>query len=544
MKPTLPSLLAIMSLTIMGCDDQTPDEENPDASEKPLLEQAVEAMGGAGSLNDLKRFRIESAGTRRIDYEGMEPSEVHDTSTYTRTYVHDLSTDSLRVDTVRTSVFEAFQFFPPESYSVVLNGDVGGLTAQAGFFPPGAMPSQHVGALRQQQRLFNPHILLRFALANPAAVSDGGEEDYDGLSHRILAIMDQDVEVRLFVNPESGLISKLETMENSPLFRDVPVEVRYEGWKQHGVFSFPTTVELYAVEGLVHEETRSSVDIEPADVAAGAFDLPPEAGTPEVDADEFAFGRQSHLVVEAFFQILFGYEQGGAVEVSELTPGVMLLSAGHNSLAALVDERLVVIEAPISPAHGTHIVETLASEFPGVPISHVVQSHHHQDHSAGVRSLAAVGAKLVVGPGVKSFYEDVLAASSTLRPDALSRVDVETEVEEVAQGATSEIAGPTVTVTAYHMSANTHSADLLLTLVDTGAARVIYVADLYNAGVGFSPVLGGPESFFAAMRDLEIIDQDCVSELPLTIIPSHGLAQSLEDSITELDGLEVDIGCP
>jgi len=507
------------------------------------LEQAVDAMGGEEALTSLQVLRIEASGTRHIDYEGLEPSEIHETSTYDSTYTYDLTTDDLRVDMTRTSLFEAFQFFPTETYSVVLNGDVGGLTAQAGFYPPGTMPSQHVGAIRQQQRLFNPHALLRTALANPSAAGDGGEQEYDGRQHRVLTLPDDGIEIRLFVDSETGLISKLETMENSPLFRDVPVEVRFADWQQHGTLSFPETVELYAVEGLIHDEVRSAFHMEPSDLAADAFDLPPDTAA-QVDADALSFGRQSHLVVDAFFQILFGYDPGGASQASELAPGVTLFGAGHNSMAVVVDDSIVVIEGAMSPTHGTHIVEALAVEHPGVPISHVVQSHHHQDHSAGVRSFAAVGATVVVGPGVQSFYEDVLAAPSTIRPDVLSATTVTTTVDEVSTDGTSVISGGGVTVTAYHMSANPHADDMLIPVVDTGTEQFVYVADLYNAGVGFSPVLGGPESFFAALRQLGIIDASCASTSPMTIIPSHGLAQTLEDSVAELAMLGVDIGCP
>ena len=541
MKRVPPSLIALTLLAAAGCSDS---EDDPASGSQSTLELATEAIGGAEALNGLRLLRIEASGTRGIDYEGMEPTEIHDASTYTSTYTYDLSTDDLRVDMTRTPLFEAFAFFPEEIYSVVLNGDAGGLTAQAGFYPAGAMPSQHAGALRQQQRLFNPHVLLRAGLANPEAVGDGGEEDHEGRPHRILTLEDQGAELRMFVDSQTGQIAKLETMENSPLFRDVPVEVRYADWQAHGPLSFPSSVAVHAVEGLVHDEVRSVVEVEPTDVSSDAFVLPAEAGTPEIDMSALAFGRESHQVVEAFFHILFGYDPGGSVQTSELAPGVMLLGAGHNSLAALVDDRLVVLEGAVSPAHGTHIVETLAAEFPGVPISHVIQSHHHQDHSAGVRSLAAAGATVLVGPGLQSFYEAVLEAPSTIRPDALSQTDVSTAVEEVDESGTTVIAGATVTVTAYHVPQNPHAADMLITVVDTGTARFVYEADLYNAGAGFTAVVGGPESVTAALRDRGLIDASCVSPVPMTIVPSHGVAQSLEDSIIELDGLGVDTGCP
>ncbi len=54
---------------------------------------------------------------------------------------------------------------------------------------------------------------------------------------------------------------------------------------------------------------------------------------------------------------------------------------------------------------------------------------------------------MVVGPGVRSFFEEVLAAPSTIRPDALSQSNVATVVEEVA-------------------------ADMLITEIDTGGGAL------------------------------------------------------------------------
>jgi len=565
MKLTSPLLTLLALMTLVGCkaddkgddttsttDDTTSttddtvsstDDTASSTDEPSTLDLAVEAIGGAEALTSLERLRVEASGNRRIDYEGLEPSELVDAVTYTSTYSYDLSADALRLDMTRTPLFEAFQAFPAEEYSVVLNGDVGGLTAQAGFYPAGAMPSLHVGALSQQQRLFHPHIPLRTALADPYAVTDGGQEDYDGRLHHILTITDADAELRMFVDAETGLISKLETTENNPLLRDVPVEVRYADWQSYGSLSFPGTVEVYAVGGLVHSEVRSGVELEPADMAADAFVLPVEAGTPEVDEYAYTFGQQNHQVMEAFWHIYFGYDLGEAAAVSELADGVVLLGGSANSVGVVVDDEIVVLEGPNSPAHGTHLIEMLDAEFPGVPVSHLIQSHHHQDHSSGVRSFAAVGATVVVGPGVGSFFEEVLAAPSTLRPDALSQLDITPTVQEVDEDDTFVITGSDVTITAYHVSENPHAEDMLITVVDTEGARFVYEADLYNAGFGFTAVLEGPESFIAALKHLGIIDATCASDVPLSVIPAHGLVQSIEDSVAELNSLGIDIGC-
>lgn len=186
----------------------------------------------------------------------------------------------------------------------------------------------------------------------------------------------------------------------------------------------------------MQDETRSAVDIEP-DFPAETFALPPEAVEPTLDAEAFAFGQQTHQVVDAFFHLGFFYGEAPMVIPSEIAPGETLLGGGGgNSIAVSYEQGLVVAEAPVSPKHGSDLVDALEERFPGVAITHVVQSHFHQDHASGVRSLVAEGATAVVGNGASGFWNGVLSAGSTIRPDALASASVVPEVEEVALNGT------------------------------------------------------------------------------------------------------------
>ncbi|MEM7157176.1 MAG: MBL fold metallo-hydrolase [Myxococcota bacterium] len=527
-----------------GTDTTAADESDTSTgADGSAFDQAVDAVGGADALEALEGLQITASGTRHIDYEELEPGEIVAITNYSATYSFDVPNERFRVDKERVSLFEALQFFPPAVFSVVLDGNVGGLSAQAAFVPPGPMPSQHVGALWTQQRLLNPHFYLREGLADSSLVGEGGEEDVDGRPHRIVTFAGPGEEIRLFVDEETGFISKLETRENHLLVRDVDIEVRYADWDMRGSLAFPQAVELLSAGQVIHEETRTGVQIDPA-FEDRTFDLPREAGEPAVDEHAFEFGQQSHAALTAFFSLIAYVDEEPMFMPQPLGPGLTLLAGQTNSLAVSYDEGLILLEAPTSPAHGTNLVESLETSFPGTPITHVVQSHYHYDRSSGVRSLVAAGATAVVGHGVGEFWDEILSAESTVRPDALASADVVPVVEVVAEDATFSIGDENVSVTAYHLSDNPHSNDMLITAVELGGQRYVYVGDLYNAGFGATLVLGGPESFFAGLRSTGLIDTTCTSDVPLTIVPSHGVPLSLADSLAELQGLGVDVGCP
>lgn len=535
-------IILAVALTV-GCSDDGGAEADTNEDPTPF-EQAVEALGGESALNGLELLQIHSRGTRAFDYEGESPGDVVEVSAYTTSFAFDLSNDDIRVDTERTPMFEALQFFPPDNFSIVVNGDVGGVSSQVGFIPPGPVPSQYVGALRNQQRYFNPHFMLREGLANPMLIGDGGEEEFDGRANRIITFAGDIAEVRLFVDAETGFISKLETLENHVLTRDTDLEVRYLEWQSQGALAFPNVVELYVGGQLVHDETRDAVIIEPS-LAEDAFELPPEAVDAMLDPNALEFGQHTHHVVDAFFNLGAFYSEEYTIMPAQLAPGVtaMLVPGASNSVVVSYDQGLVVFEAPGSPAHGNNLIDAIAAEYPAMPITHLVQSHFHMDHSSGVRSFVAEDATLVVGDGVSEFWQGILAAESTIRPDALAGASVTPVIEEVSRDDTLVIDDPDVTITVHHISANPHSEDMVIGVIDTNGQRFVYEADLYNAGLGLTAVLGGPESLFENLRGLGIINVDCSSNVPLTIIPSHGIPQTLEDSLAELAGQDIDVGC-
>ncbi|MGI9598595.1 MAG: CHRD domain-containing protein [Acidimicrobiales bacterium] len=510
-----------------------------------VLAKALAAIGGADAVSGVDRLAISATGETSIDYEAETPDQLAPTGTYQRDYTFDFGDFKTRVDVERQLLFEGFRFLPPQSFTIVLHGNVGGISAGAAILGPdgGNLPSQSVAALSRQQTLFNPHSFLVQALFQPTTIGDGGTVEIGGVSHHVLRVADSVSEVRLFVNTESGLIAKLETTENNSLVRDTMVEVGYDGWADRGGVSFPDTVELRAGGRLLWQEMRSSVELEPS-LPAGHFDLPDEADSPTFDPATAAFGEQSHHLVEGFSALGLVYDpQPGLAPAAEIAPGIALLGSSHNSLAVRHDGGVVAIEAPISPEHGSAVVDGIGQWAPDEPISHIVVSHHHVDHAAGVRSVVAAGATAVVAGGVDEFWANVLAAPSTIRPDPLAGSGVTPVVEVVDAGPKVLVDDPGLTVTAYHLADVVHSDDTLITLIETDDQMIVYEADLYNAGFGFTVVVGGPESFFEGLRTIGIIDGDCNSALPLTIVPAHGFVQTLAESLAELDGLGVDVGC-
>lgn len=122
------------------------------------------------------------------------------------------------------------------------------------------------------------------------------------------------------------------------------------------------------------------------------------------------------------------------VSLSEVAPGVWRASsapppspgggpqpAGYNALVVDQGDRLVLVEAPLTPAWTRSLLDTLAGRFPGKRVGTLVNTHHHWDHAGGVRAVLAAGIPVVTHERNVEFVRQVGTARKTVRPDALSR---------------------------------------------------------------------------------------------------------------------------
>lgn len=219
-----------------------------------------------------------------------------------------------------------------------------------------------------------------------------------------------------------------------------------------------------------------------------------------------------------------------------------------NALILMPDTgNAVVVECSGGQPSGSRLVTLIEEVAAGKPVTHVIQTHHHMDHSSGVRQvLGSTGADLVVGHGVKEFWENTLQATSNIRPDALTGKTYEGEVLELAElGSLAVVDTDAMKVTVYHTDSDPHAEDAVIIEIVADDKVFVYTADMYNAGNGLTVVVDGPAGLFSSLMKHKILDCACesVSGKPVTIVPGHGTPTSVADAITELDGLGVATGC-
>ena len=142
-------------------------------------------------------------------------------------------------------------------------------------------------------------------------------------------------------------------------------------------------------------------------------------------------------------------------------------------------EGVVVVESPLNEARSRAVLNKLDELWPGVPVSHLILTHHHYDHMGGIRTYAAAGATIVTSGLNSSYVEDALNSPHTLVPDELATAKTALHIEAVPEDEEFrlEIAGRSVK--AKHVP-TTHSQDMLVVYLPEN--RLLFNSDLYFRG--------------------------------------------------------------
>ena len=311
-----------------------------------------------------------------------------------------------------------------------------------------------LGASQRVMRLY-PDRLILSAIDNATALAAAPPRTWAHAAlrgvHYALGLDTLD----LYFDDATGLPAIMVQLLDDPVLGDRANVTSYQRWLPTGGVLLPRQVDVTAndrpvsqlllVSAAVNSTLADSLFAVPADVAA----------------------RSSSTVLTPL---------PIAVQLTELARGVWHLSGGtHNSLVVEQPSSLILVEAPLGAARMKAVFDTLASRFPKKPVRLVVATHHHFDHSGGVREALARHIPVLTHARNGEFVRLIGLARKTLAPDALSKS---------RRGITVRTMGDTLTigegagrVQVFAMK-TVHVLGLLAAYVPS--AQVVFTSDVVN----------------------------------------------------------------
>ena len=248
------------------------------------------------------------------------------------------------------------------------------------------VPQPHQATSRAHELAISPHGLLRAAFANNATVS---KKTIDGRPMTVISLNDQGKRRIVAYANDQHAIEWVESSYGHPVAGDMKVVTKYGPYRDFAGVKFPTRIIQYQ-DGLPSlDVTITAVRANPAVNIEVPTNVP---STPTV------------------------------VKSEKAAEGVWFISGGsHNSVLVEMKDYLIVVEGPQGDHRSTAVIAEVKKLIPNKSIKYLVNTHHHFDHSGGVRAYAAEGATIVTHEINRPYFERAAANTWNLSPDLLAK---------------------------------------------------------------------------------------------------------------------------
>jgi glyoxylase-like metal-dependent hydrolase (beta-lactamase superfamily II) len=296
---------------------------------------------------------------------------------------------------------------------------------------------------------------------------------------------------------DQNVLEQVSTSLDNPVTGDTPFVTTFADYKQFGDVKFPTRIVQTQGGFPVLELTISNVAINPA-VDLAVPDAVRTATIPPVKAD-----------------------------VQKIGEGVWYVAGGsHHSVAVEFPDHLAVIEAPQSEARSLAVIDAVKVAVPGKPIRYVINTHHHFDHSGGLRTYVAEGATIVTHALNQPFYEKAFAAPRTLNPDRLAQSKNAAKFDTFTDKKVLSAGGRTLEL--HHVRGNAHNDAILAAYLPK--EKILVEVDLYAPPAANTPLAPIPLSFATNLyENVRRLKLDVAQ-----IVPLHGRIGTWAEFLTAI----------
>ena len=439
--------LALLTAGAVAACTRTPPEQQ-------IVNDAAAALGGRDRVLAVKTLAIDGEGWNGNLGQDMTPEAAEQKfmlSGYKRSI--DVAGARARVEQTRTPNFAYFQGMAPQKQVAGVDKDVAYNVAPNGD----ATRASNLAARDRHAEIYHHPITIVRAALDPAAKLTNPRTSG---SERVVDVMTAEgLTFTLAIESATRLPARVVSMSENAVLGDVAIETSFAGYQDVSGLKLPsrlttktdkyTTAEIYAA--------KQTVDGDAGDLAApaAAVSAAPITGPPPA-----------------------------VVTAEPVAKGIWFLAGqSHHSVLVEFNDHLMLIEAPQNDVRTLAVIAKARELRPDKPLKYVASSHHHFDHSGGIRAAVSEGLTVITHKANAAFFKDIVSRPHTLAPDALSKNPKPLTLETVDDSVV--IKDAKMTVELFHIAGNPHADTLLMAYFP--AERILVEADAFSPGAAVQP---------------------------------------------------------
>lgn len=385
-----------------------------------LVKQAVAAEGGASALRGLTSLAVKGDAKfwepGQSFAAGGEPRFLGD-ATFTITWY-------LAKDMARTE-WDRDQKYPPPpvmlKYTETLLPSLGFVTDSNGTQP---MSGIRVAAQLRELERASPRLLLK-AMDDPKSVHTTDVQPLAKDASPAVSFTDAGTNFIILFDSATHLPAAIRTRDDDNIYGDSNYDLVLSGWTSVGKAKIAESLS-YQVNGVEVAKLNYRMVTPNPKIAAETFLVPAAvkaaAHPPATSNVPYQWVIRRLYLTRFLDSDAVIYPAGGGLKLVELAPNVQHVEGGTaNNLIVAMKDYLVIFDAPYGELQSHWTIDAAKKKYPGKPIKYLVLTHHHMDHTGGMRTYVAEGATVIVPTPDKAYFEADVKAPRTLVPDDLQK---------------------------------------------------------------------------------------------------------------------------